>query len=119
MMSNTDVPRLAILTSARAVLSTSTRMLRSAGLADAADRAIRLATEAGPAPVVVFVGESGRGKTSVLNLLAPGQEGTDADDAGQPFYRVVTPAESQSGPLGGVVLSMPRAPEGLMRHSRS
>ena len=120
MTSNSEAPQLAALASARAVLSTSTRLLRSVGFTDAADRVIRQATEPGHAPVVVFLGESGRGKTSLVNLLAPDLQCHDADAAGQGLYRVVTPAtdggkadETHAGLLGDAILVDAPSPGGL------
>ncbi|WP_160663909.1 hypothetical protein [Pseudarthrobacter sp. ATCC 49987] len=114
MTSNTEVPQLAALASARAVLSTSTRLLRSVGYPDAADRAIRQATDVGHAPVVVFLGESGRGKTSLVNLLAPDLAGRDADAAGEALYRLVTPdTAGGKGLLGDAVLLDAPSPGGL------
>lgn len=110
MTSNTEAHHAA-LTSVRAVLSTSTRMLRSAGFSDAADRAIRRATEAQHTPVVVFLGESGRGKTSLVNLLAPDLREDGSDAAGGALYRLVTPAqEGGAGTLWAPPNGSPPAP---------
>ncbi|MHA7191933.1 Rab family GTPase [Arthrobacter sp. MDT2-16] len=77
---------------ARAVLSTSTRSLRTAGYAALADRIIHQATHCEPTPVVVFVGESGRGKSSLVEVLAPALDGRPVDSAGQQgLYRLAVP----------------------------
>lgn len=81
----------ATINAARAVLSTSTRSLRTAGYATVADRVIRQATSGEGTPVVVFVGESGRGKSTLVDLLAPAidHEGTKLADQG--LYRLAAP----------------------------
>lgn len=92
MTSDTEPQQHSALSAARTVLSTSTRLLRSSGRADAADRIIRQATGTSSTPVVVFVGESGRGKSSLVNLLAPDLPGGDSDGQGQSLYRWIVPA---------------------------
>jgi hypothetical protein len=98
MISDIETRQLSALNSARAVLSTSTRLLRGAGYADAADRIIRQATAPADTPVVVFVGESGRGKSSLVNLLAPDVHGSGANGHGEALYRWVVPAKDDDGP---------------------
>jgi len=87
----TDLQQLSLLNSARTVLSSSTRALRTAGYPEAADRVIRLATTGTPRPVVVFVGESGRGKSSVVNTLASVRDDLPVG-SGQGLYRLLAPA---------------------------
>lgn len=102
MTSDIETQQLSVLNSAKAVLSTSTRLLRTAGHADAADRIIRQATASPSTPVVVFVGESGRGKSSLVNLLAPDLHGAGRDGQGQALYRWVVPAKDGANDAGTV-----------------
>lgn len=87
----TDLQQLSLLNSARTVLSSSTRALRTAGYPEAADRVMRLAGTGTPRPVVVFVGESGRGKSSVVNTLASVSDDLPGS-SGQGIYRLLAPA---------------------------
>jgi hypothetical protein len=95
MTPETEPQQHPALSAARTVLSTSTRLLRASGHADAADRIIRQATGTSGTPVVVFVGESQRGKSSLVNLLAQDLPGPDSDaqGQGQALYRWVVPAK--------------------------
>ncbi|WP_427006358.1 hypothetical protein [Pseudarthrobacter sp. H2] len=104
MTSDTEPQQHSALSAARAVLSTSTRLLRTAGYSDAADRIIRQATGATGTPVVVFLGESGRGKSSLVNLLAPDLHGafSGSDGQGQALYRLVIPAKEDNPDAGAV-----------------
>lgn len=102
MTSDTEPQQLSALSAARAVLSTSTRLLRTSGRADAADRIIRQATGTSSTPVVVFVGESHRGKTSLVNLLVPDLPGPDSDGQGQALYRWIVPAKDDANDAGTV-----------------
>lgn len=88
------------LSSAQAVLSTTTRLLRTMGDPDAADRIIGQATASTGIPVVVFVGERGRGKSSLINLLAPDVHNTASEGSDQERYRWVVPSTGD-GPDGG------------------
>lgn len=87
----TELSMLSTMNAAKAVLSTSTRALRAAGYASVADRIIRQATGTGGTPVVVFVGESGRGKSALVNLLAPALDTYPFQTADQGLYRMAVP----------------------------
>lgn len=102
MTSDTERQQLSALSSAQAVLSTTTRLLRSAGYPDAADRIIGQASASAGIPVVVFVGESGRGKSSLVNLLAPDVHGVGSGGQGQALYRWVVPAQDDATGAGTV-----------------
>lgn len=81
----------ATINAAMAVLSTSTRSLRSSGYATVADRVIHQATGAKGTPVIVFVGESGRGKSTLVDLLAPAIDHEAITSADQGLYRLAAP----------------------------
>ncbi|TLM82966.1 hypothetical protein FDW83_11245 [Pseudarthrobacter sp. NamE2] len=86
-----DVHRQATINAAMAVLSTSTRSLRTAGYAAVADHVIRQATSGEGTPVIVFVGESGRGKSTLVELLAPPIDHRESELADQGLYRLAAP----------------------------
>lgn len=87
------VQQQATISAAMAVLSTSTRSLRTAGYATVADRVIRQATGGKGTPVVVFLGESGRGKSTLVDLLAPAIDHERIKSADQGLYRLAAPPE--------------------------
>lgn len=89
---NPDVEPPAVLNSAKAVLSASARMLQEAGYAGYAERIIRQATRTTDLPVVVFVGESGKGKSSLVDMLSPGLPREALEQDFQGIYRLVLPA---------------------------
>ena len=62
------------LNAARVLLTTSTRLLREAGHGAAADQIIRLTRADRTAPVMAVLGESGHGKSSLVNALTGGPE---------------------------------------------
>lgn len=89
----TDLHVISTINAAKTVLSASTRTLRDAGYPDVADRTIRQATGTGGTPVVVFIGESGRGKSSLVNLLAPAVSRYPLQTTEQGLYRLVVPPD--------------------------
>lgn len=110
-----------------AVLSTSTRALRAAGYTTVADRVIRQATGGGETPVVVFLGESGRGKSTLVDLLAPAVDPEGIRSAGQGLYRLAAPPKEgepskvwiyPDGTRSGSRLG-DRDPIGVQFHARS
>ena len=93
-------PQPSSLSGAQAVLSTTTRLLRMMGYSEAADRIIHQATGSMGMPVVVFVGESGRGKSSLINLLAPDLQAVEPRIRGKALYLWGVPAQGDPSGAG-------------------
>jgi hypothetical protein len=86
-----ELQQLSVLNAAMAELGASTRMLRQAGYSVAADTIMKQATRTTGPPVAVFVGESGKGKSSLVDLIAPCFNGPGEEPGSGGLYRLVTP----------------------------
>lgn len=107
-MTTSDVTSLKQANAAGAVLAATTRMLREGGLEDVARMAQMIVSNRRTLPLVAVIGEELRGKSMIIQQLAPHDSTDSIEAASHSLYRYVRPpTQPGAGPgTGGDVGSV-------------
>ena len=99
-MTSSDLAGLKKANAAGAVLAATTRLLREGGLEEVAQMAQLIASDRRPKPLVAVIGEEFRGKTAIIQQLAPHDSTEAVEAAAHSLYRYVRPVAAGDLPDG-------------------